>query len=67
VNRRVPDRRGHLAGVIPSGDDHRVLSEFASDDATLIMEALLDIRRDVARILRLLEDDDEAEEEEEDA
>jgi hypothetical protein len=44
-----------------------VHGELASDDATLIMEALLDIRRDVARILRLLEDDDEAEEEEEDA
>jgi hypothetical protein len=37
-----------------------VLGEFASDGVTLIMEALLDIRRDVARILRLLEDDDEA-------
>jgi hypothetical protein len=44
-----------------------VLGEFASDDVTLSMEALLDIRRDVARILRLLEDDDEAEEKEEDA
>jgi hypothetical protein len=44
-----------------------VFSEFGSDEGTLIMEVLFDIRRGVARVLDLLEeDDDEAEEEEAD-
>jgi hypothetical protein len=43
-----------------------VLDEFESDDTTLIMDVLLDIRGRVYRILDLLEeDDDEAEEDEE--
>ena len=43
-----------------------MLDEFESDDTTLIMDVLLDIRGRVYRILDLLEeDDDEAEEDEE--
>jgi hypothetical protein len=39
------------------------VTESAWDDSTLIMEALLDIRSRVVRILTILEEDDEEAEE----
>lgn len=36
------------------------------DDATLILDALITIRADVKRVIRLLEDEDEEETEDED-
>jgi hypothetical protein len=47
-------------------EDDRVVDEPFDDDQSLIMEALIEIRHNVRRIVSLLEDED-GEEEEEDA
>jgi len=49
--------------AVAAGDDDGPVSDEPFDDAGLIMEALLEIRDNVRRIVSLLEDEDEEEEE----
>jgi hypothetical protein len=57
---------GHLAPATSSRDADDMEEEMGiyREEVTLIMEVLADIRHDMGRIRRLLEDDDEPEEEE---